>query len=152
MASPPRVFLDTSALLAGLASPTGASNVILSLGEAGLITLLICEQVLVEAERNLYAKLPVALHAYRRFLSVCPHVLVAMPTPEQVREAAAIIHPKDAPILAAAMLAQVDYLVTLNRKHFLDDPAVAHKSGLVMGSPGDFLAWFHTRLTAASEI
>jgi hypothetical protein len=31
-------------------------------------------------------------------------------------------HTADAPILVAAAQAEVDYLVTLNRKHFLDDP------------------------------
>ena len=45
------------------------------------------------------------------------------------------------PILVAAALAEVDYLVTLNRKHFLDDPQVAVRSGLRIGAPGEVLAW-----------
>lgn len=142
----PRVFLDTSVLLAGLASPTGASSMILALAEAELITLVVSEQVLVEAERNLQEKLPRAISEYRRFLIACPLDKAAAPTAADVAVAREILHPKDASILAAAVAAQVDYLVTLNRKHFLDDREVAHKSGLRIGTPGDFLAWLRNEL------
>ncbi len=50
-------------------------------------------------------------------------------------------HAADAPILAAAYLARVDFLVTLNRRHFLQDPEVARQSGLRIGTPGEALAW-----------
>ncbi len=138
----PRVFIDTSALIAGLASPTGASNVILSLAEAQLVTLVVSEEVLVEAERNIQEKLPRAIPEYRRFLVACPLEQAVAPSPAEVVAAGEIIHHKDAPILAAAMSLGVDYLVTLNRKHFVDDPNVAIRSGLRIGTPGDFLAWF----------
>ena len=32
-------------------------------------------------------------------------------------------------------------LVTLNRRHFIDDPEVARRSDLRIGTPGDALAW-----------
>ena len=32
-------------------------------------------------------------------------------------------------------------LVTLNRRHFIDDPEVARHSDLRIGTPGDALAW-----------
>ena len=142
----PRVFLDTSALLAGLVSSTGASNLILALAEAGLLTLVVSEQVLVEAERNLEEKLPKAIPEYRRFLTTCPLEKVPDPSPVDVAGTGGIIHPKDASILVAARNAQVDYLVTLNRKHFLNDPEVARKSGLRIGAPDDFLAWLREQL------
>jgi predicted nucleic acid-binding protein len=146
MALRPRVFLDTSALLAGLASSTGASNAILALAEAGLLALVVSEQVLVEAERNLQEKLPKAVPEYRRFLTACPLEKVPDPSPADVATAKEIIHPKDASILWAAKNAQVDYLVTLNRKHFLDDPEVARRSGLQIGAPDRFLAWLREQL------
>jgi len=71
---------------------------------------------------------------------------VPSPTPEEVLRAARMIHPKDAAILAAAMRAGVDYLVTLDRRHFLDDPEVARRSGLRIGAPGDSIAWFRALL------
>jgi predicted nucleic acid-binding protein len=137
--------MDTSALIAGLASPTGASPVILALAEGELITLVISEEVLLEAERNLQETLPRALPEYRRFLAACPLEKAVMPSAAEVAAAKEMIH-QDAPTLAAAMSFGVDYLVTLNRKHFLDDPEVARRSGFCIGTPGDFLAWFRKRL------
>jgi hypothetical protein len=37
-------------------------------------------------------------------------------------------------------------VVTLDRRHFLDDAAVAHRSGLRLGTPGDALAWVRGQL------
>ena len=45
------------------------------------------------------------------------------------------------------MDAKVDFLVTLNRKHFIDDPGVAMKSGLRIGTPGDALGWVRGQLS-----
>ena len=42
---------------------------------------------------------------------------------------------KDAPIVAAAIAAQVDYLVTYDRKHLLDPAEVTEKSGLRIVTP-----------------
>jgi len=145
-----RVFLDTSALLAGLVSSQGAAHLILALAEAELVTLVVSEEVLVEAERNLAAKLPEALSHYRRWREACPLEPVPPPSTEAVLRAAEVIHPKDAAILAAAIEARVDYLVTLDRRHFLDNPEVARRSGLRIGTPGDFLAWFRAMLEEQS--
>jgi predicted nucleic acid-binding protein len=144
----PKVFMDSSALIAGLASSKGASNVILALAEADLLALVVSEQVLVEVERNLQEKLPRALPEYRRFLAACPLERGDLPSAAEVAAARQIIHSDDAPILAVAMALGVDYLVTINRKHFLEDPEVAQKSHLRLGTLGDFLAWFRTRLEA----
>jgi len=54
--------------------------------------------------------------------------------------------PNDVPILHAAMKAKIDYLATHHCKHFLDDPKVAEKSGLKIGTPGDVLAWIRENL------
>ena len=51
------------------------------------------------------------------------------------------MHLADVPVLVAAMNARTDYLVTLNRRHFVDDPNVAARSGLRIGTPGDALVW-----------
>lgn len=45
----------------------------------------------------------------------------------------------------------VDYLVTLNGRHFIDDPAVAARSGLRIGTPGDALAWMREEDAANAE-
>ncbi len=141
-----RVFVDTSVLLAGLASPRGAANLILTLAEAELLALVLSEEVLIEAERNLQRRLPAALPYYQEWLAASPVERVPSPTLEEVLQAARMIHPKDAAILVAAMSAGVNYLVTLDRRHFLDDPEVTRRSGLRIGTPGDFIAWFRVLL------
>jgi predicted nucleic acid-binding protein len=65
--------------------------------------------------------------------------VVPYPPLEQVRRCEEIIHRKDAHILAAAIEAAPDYLVTLDATHFLKDPSVSQKSGLRIASPRDFL-------------
>ena len=48
-----KVFIDTSALIAGIFSPTGAAHEVLRLCEAEVIKALMSRQVLVEADRNI---------------------------------------------------------------------------------------------------
>ena len=63
----PRLFVDADVLFAGAASPSehSASLVVLQLAEITLIEALTSQQVITEAERNLAAKLPQALPAFR---------------------------------------------------------------------------------------
>jgi predicted nucleic acid-binding protein len=44
---------------------------------------------------------------------------VADPTPRLVSRVETVVEPKDAPVVAAALTARVDYLVTYDRKHLL---------------------------------
>ncbi len=37
-------------------------------------------------------------------------------------------------------------MVSLNRRHFIDDPEVARRSGLRIGTPGDALVWVPSEL------
>ena len=57
-----------------------------------------------------------------------------------------IDHAADVPILLAARRTNVDFLVTFNTRHFLDDAQVSQRSGLRIGTPGDGLAWVRQRL------
>ena len=136
------LFLDSSALFAGVVSSTGASRVLLLLGESEVIQITISEQVITETERAVARKAPQAMTYLRKALRKTK--LRTMPSPSRQQVEAhqdLIIDPTDVPIVLAAMNAHVDYLVTLNRRHFIDDPGVAEKSGLRIGSPGDALAW-----------
>jgi predicted nucleic acid-binding protein len=137
----PDLFLDSSALFAGIVSADGASRALLLIAEEGLIVVTLSEQVVAETERAVARKVPQALPAYREAIRSTGLRIVRDPSPEDVRAFGDIItHQADVPIVLAAMQAQVDYLVTLNRR-FLDDPGVATRSGLRIGTPGDALAW-----------
>jgi putative PIN family toxin of toxin-antitoxin system len=133
-----RVFIDTSVLFAASYSATGASRELVRLAFQGQIQLVISSDVLEEAERNLAAKLPKALDVFRQVVELLPIEYVS-PTNEEVQEAASYTEYKDAPIVAAAKRAQVDYLTSLNRRHLVDVPEVAQGSGLKIVLPHQLL-------------
>jgi predicted nucleic acid-binding protein len=111
----PRVFVDADALIAGSASTSGASHLILRLGELGLIDVMSSAQVRGEVERNLARKVPAALPAFRALAeAACSWV----PDPSKVTALRGQADPKDLPILAAAIQAECEWLVTFNTKHF----------------------------------
>ena len=142
-----KVFLDSSAVIAGIISSTGAARVLLVMSEAGQIEVFISEQVIVESERSLARKVPHALPDFRQALKDAQPKIIKNPTPKQIEDNLYLIaDPDDVPILLAAMQANVDYLATHNRKHFLDDPKVAEMSGIKIGTPGDVLAWIRENL------
>jgi predicted nucleic acid-binding protein len=143
------LFLDSSALFAGIASSTGAARVLLLLAETQHITITISEQVVVETERAIARKAPKALDDLRQAILASKAQIVHDPAPEEVRAQRNLIsHPADIPIVMAAMRIQADYLVTLNRKHFIDDPEVARQSGLRIGTPGEALEWVRGGMAA----
>jgi len=142
-----RVFLDTSALFAGIWSASGGSRMILRLGELGAIRLLVSPQVLEEIERALRRKAPDSLGMLALLLDRSRVEVVPSPSPRSVLKSPVLTgHLGDAQVLAAAWAAGSDYLVTLDRKHFLDNLALTSTVPFPVGSPGDFLEWHRGRL------
>jgi predicted nucleic acid-binding protein len=132
-----RVFLDTSAILAGLNSPTGAAGVILAACFSGKLIPIISRQVIEEAERNIPLKFPKLFPAWKSFLLIPPK-LAPDPTLKEVRKAYKILPTSDAPILAAAMKVKPDVLVTWNPRHF-QRTKVLKACPFPILLPGDFL-------------
>lgn len=135
----PRLFLDSSAIIAGLVSRTGASHAILTLAELGLIRLVGCPYILKEVERNLAKKVPEFLPAYRRLIVNLNWQMVEDPVAEDVSAWLDLVQAKDAPVLAAAVAAAPHRFITLDTGHFINPPEMAKRSGLVICTPGDFL-------------
>ncbi len=138
-----KVFLDTNIFVAGLFSRTGASAAILDLAEAEEILAVISEQILEEVYRVLEIKFPHLLPTFRILIKNLAPLLIENPTRTLAKEALAIIHPNDAPILVAAKMAKVDYLVTLNTKHFHTAKARNFLSTPIV-TPAEFLEVFRT--------
>jgi len=146
-ASRPRLLicLDADALFAGAASVTGASHVVLQLGELGIVEVGLPEQARVEAERNLAAKLPAALPAFRTLADACCQALPMAPAEEsdtlaEVGEA----DPKEAPILAAALAAGCRWLVTFNVRDY-------RTARIRISEPGPFVEALRAELVALGE-
>jgi predicted nucleic acid-binding protein len=102
-----------------------------------LIQLVVSRQVLLETERNLRRKLPDGLPLVAEWLSCLSLKMVDDLLPERYMRWVSIIEEKDAPILAAAVDAQVDYLVTLNTRDFT--PEVMNAAGLTILTPSQFI-------------
>jgi predicted nucleic acid-binding protein len=136
-----KVFLDTSALIAGIISSSGAAHEVLRLCEAGVVQAVVSRQVLVEADRNLSAKVPAVLPEYRLFLKQLSPLVVEDPSRDAVEQAGSVIHRNDAPILAAAMESQVDFLVTWNTRHFHKKSVRTYAQFPIL-TPGEFLEAF----------
>ncbi len=135
----PRVFVDASVIIAGVSSRVGASHAIMALAELGLLRPVACPYVMDEAERNIQRKTPEALPRYREVQANIPWELVPDPTPEQVKMWVGVIVSKDAPVLAAAVIARPHRLVTLDTKDFIEPAQVTARSGLQICTPGDLL-------------
>jgi putative PIN family toxin of toxin-antitoxin system len=143
----PEIFLDSSALMAGLISSQGASRALLLLAEDQKIRITISEQVVAEVERNIARKAPKVLKYIREMILKSQIVIVRDPAKMDVNQHLDwIAHSTDVSILVAAANAHTEFLVTLNTKHFMDDPQVSLRSELQIGTPGDALKWIRENL------
>ncbi len=130
-----RVFLDASVLFAAAYSAKGTARDLIRLALEGKIELVVSQQVLEETRRNLSLDYPEKLTLLNVIVEELDLVVVDNPTKDQVLAAAEHTALKDAPIIAAAQNAAVDYLATYDRKHLLDPEIVAEKSGLSIVTP-----------------
>ena len=133
-------------LIAGAASPTGASNAVMRPAEIGLFTLVVSRQVLDKVERNLRKKLPQALPTFVSLLVTMRLEVAPDPCSAEIDDWTPVIEVKDAPILAAAINAGVDRFLTLNPKDFTSN--VAAQSGLFIQAPGEFISQLRTLIDA----
>ncbi|MBI3293019.1 MAG: PIN domain-containing protein [Elusimicrobia bacterium] len=138
-----RVFVDTSALLAGLLSPQGTARQMLAAGELKLIELLISSDVLAEADRNIVKRFPQLAEEYRSFIRDMAPTLVEDPTREEIVAVVPWVGKDDAPILAAALKSKADFLVTWNTRDFMT-PKIPLTLPLKIRTPGAFIEEWNT--------
>lgn len=112
-----KAFLDSSVLFSAVASPTGGSSKLFIMKDLRLIT---SSTVLTEVERNVRKKLQ--SHNLERFFMLVNKTVVIKqkPNDQLIKKVAKIIVAKDAVILQEAKQGGANFLVTLDRKHFLN--------------------------------
>lgn len=142
---PLRLFFDSSVLIAGAFSQKGASYILLQLANLTLIDGRISAEVRTESERNVFAKLPTALPLLRVLINEAVTTGPAL-RHEEIQQALPYADPKDAPILAAAIAQQCQYLVTLNEKDFWPLPTM-----ITVLRPGTMLQEIRRRLYTESK-
>lgn len=144
-----RVFLDTSALFAGVFSPSGGARAILRLAEMDAVSLWVGPSVLREAEEVFRRKAPDLLPLLATLLHQA-HVHVAPePSPEHAKLAQEVVeYEPDQRVIAEALSAEASYLATHDQVHLLHNPRV-EKLPYRVGTPGDCLAWLRQALRPA---
>ncbi len=131
------IFADSSVIIAGVGSASGASRAVLILADLGFFRLIISPLVLEESRRNIAKKLPTLMPVFTNFLATIQPEVISNPSVEECDRWRTIIEVKDTPIIAAAISAKVNRLLTLNTKDFTAE--VASRTGLIIQTPGDFI-------------
>lgn len=135
-----KVFLDSSVLVSASASLTGASAYILGLCRLEKLKGYVSKKTIGEANKNINLKL--SDQSKRRFISYLKLAnlsLINKPALEEIVYCGQVINEKDAPILAAAINSKADFLITLDRKHFLKPEVMEFSRPLKIISPGEFI-------------
>ena len=145
----PKVFLDTSAVFAGLLSATGGARQILRLAEIGHVSLYISKAVLRELEQIVRSKAPGQMANLALVLDAARVVIVGDADPAGLLSVTPHLdYAPDLIVAGAAQSSDCDYFVTLDRKHFLNNAALRAALHMPMGTPGDYLAWHRAQLPA----
>lgn len=113
-----RVLADTNVFFSGIIYG-GPEAMLLEAVEQGRYRLLVAAFVVEEIRRIIRLKAPAYIGAIDAFFGEIPHERVSHVPSDLVTEAKKILRdPKDAPVLAAAMYAGADYLVTGDKDFF----------------------------------
>ena len=131
-----RLFLDSSVLFAAAYSNRGHAHDLILMGIRNQVTLVMSKLVLEETRRNLAASAPESLPVLERLIDNLS-IEIVQPSRDEVLAAAQFTALKDAPILAAAHIANVDILVTLDQKHLLGKPDLETYAHAVIQTPGE---------------
>lgn len=115
-----RVFLDSNVIISGLLSDRGAPRIILDLLCLNLPNLhgLTGRYNLIEVERNLLRKLPLALPVFQDYFPKMNLEIVPLPALAELEPWAGMTAEKDIPVIASAINGKADFLITGDHKDF----------------------------------
>ncbi len=119
-----RIFVDSSVLFSAANSSKGHARDLVNRAIRGEVVLVVSTTVLEETRRNLAEYKSELVFVLNYIVRRIPFEVVEA-RKRQVITAARYVALKDAPIVAAARKAKVDYLVTLDKKHLLGRPGLA---------------------------
>ena len=141
-------FLDANIFFAAVASDKGGSYFILELAKQGKIFPSTSAYALSEAEKNISVKLgkEKLRHHHENLISMPLHIQSTLDVgvDRWIEKMALDYLPgKDAPILISAMNAHSTHLITLDRKHFLNNEDLRDiLENVKILTPGDFIKEF----------
>lgn len=136
-----RVFFDASVLVAAAHSPTGGSALVLEVCGGKTYEAAASRRVLLEAYSNIRKKFgsEEVLRFYRGLAALEPEIVEKV-SREEERRYEPVIGPRDAHVLAGAAKSRCEYLLTLDKKHFLTNKVLSADLAFQVLTPGQFLA------------
>lgn len=139
MPIPPRLFLDACVLVTAANSPEGGSARLLNIAAEGKVRLSATRLVMHEAKVNINDLLGRPLWVwFCRIIGPLRLSLCDSPTAAEKARWAKVTSPKDTHVLAGAIKAKADILISLDRRHILNQ-SVQETFPIPIMSPGEFL-------------
>jgi putative PIN family toxin of toxin-antitoxin system len=134
------IVLDTNVIVSGILKPFSSAGAILRLAATGIIRLAHDSRILSEyrevLSRPVFGFSKNLVHDLINQLEEEGLTVVGSPLPFRLPD------PHDEPFLEVALAAQVDALVTGNKRHF---PQKGHKIRII--SPAEFTAEFSSKMS-----
>lgn len=135
-----RIYLDTNVIISGLLSEEGYPRIILDLLSLGLPPLkgVTGRFNILELKRNIKKKLPALEKTFMESLKRLDLEVVRLPDIESVDKLKGVIAFKDTPVLASALGAGCDCLIT-GDKHFRTTKVKRSGLKIKITSPAEFV-------------
>lgn len=147
----PKIFLDTSAIIAAVMSPSGGARLLFHLAQAGTIRLMVGKGILLETEEVLERKAPHLIGLFAQLFAEANIETVREPTANHLEKAKSLIeYVPDANVLAQAISTNPDWLVSHDREHFIGNPALIELP-FKIGTPGDVISWLRSQSGQTDE-
>ncbi|MCC6500740.1 MAG: PIN domain-containing protein, partial [Anaerolineales bacterium] len=134
-----------SVIIAAVMSPSGGARLLFHLSQANTVHLTVGKGVLQETEEVLRRKAPHLLGLLAQLLDEANIEVSDAPTAKQMNLAKSLIeYEPDANVLAQAISAKPDWLVSHDKEHFIGN-ANLNDLSFKIGTPGDVIAWLRSR-------
>ena len=134
----PKVFFDTSVLFSAIYSQTGGSYQICRLVKKGEIEGYTTETVIKELQNNILKFSQKTKKNLESFIANHKFIVRSEITERETRPYLKIIVDKDAHVLAGAILANANFLLSLDKKHVLTKRVKKHLLPIRIFSPKQF--------------
>ena len=141
MIPPYRIFFDTSVYIAALLSPGGGAGELVRLVEAGVVSMVVSEEVIIESDKVLAGKFPELVQQSRELWKHLSPEIAPDPTVDRLKPFSKNLDRGDAKILCSAHLAKVTVFVTWNTRDFMV-PGVTSLVDFPIVVPADALKLF----------
>lgn len=135
----PKVFFDASIIVAALISEKGGSHKLLRYAGERKIFAVTSQTVINEVKANLHKFKGVSENNLSNLIKSSKIIIRKRVTKNEISSFIGVVDEKDAHVLAGGVLTGCEYLVTLDKKHFLNKKVVEKVKNIKILSPKTLL-------------